>query len=198
MAPRSDLDPLRAFVTALAPIPDEEWEWVSTRIETQTVSAKSVLLHQGEPADRIYFVLRGLLKTYFTDESGDHATKGFAWEGRLAAPYVSLLTGSPSNFGISAIEQSVVHVIPGAILPQLYSRHPTWQEFGRKIAEGLFIERERREYQMLLMDAEARYEAYLRNFSEISERLPQYEIASYLGITPVALSQIRSRRVKAR
>ena len=185
---------LKARLGKLAPIADEQWRGLFDLVEFVTVPAKTILVRQGEAANRIYFVCQGLLKTYYVDPSGREATKGFAPEGEMAAPYVSILMQQPSNLTIVALEDSVLVSFDAKNLDRLYQSHVAWQVFGRKFAEKLLVEKSKREYQMMVFDAEQRYQAFLTEFPAIAARVPQYEIASYLGITPVALSKIRARR----
>ena len=187
---------LKEFMFKLSSYPESELSYFISLLKVKVFGAKEMLLRQGDLATEIFFVSKGLLKTFFIDENGSEVTKGFIWENALAAPYVSILTSQASNLGITSLEKSEVISLPAKIFTSLYDRHSCWQEMGRKIAENLLIERERREKQMLLLDAEKRFESFLENFGPIIKRIPQYEIASYIGVTPVALSQIRSRRAK--
>lgn len=74
----------------------------------------------------------------------------------------------------------------------LYKRHRCWETLGRKLAEGLYIKKEMKERLLLMNTAEERYLQFLKEFPGLEKRVPQYHIASYLGITPVSLSRIRS------
>jgi len=185
---------LRLVLSSLAPIPEGQWPLLLQRCSPLSVKAKANVLSQGEPADKIHFVCKGVLKTCYTHGADEPITKGFVWEGRLAAPYTAILTRQISNIGIVALEDSDLVEIPASVLPELFASHCCWQELGRKFAELLLVERERREFQMMTLDAQARYEAFQASFPELVNRIPQYEVASYLGITPVTLSRIRARR----
>jgi len=78
-------------------------------------------------------------------------------------------------------------------LQELYDRHPVWERIGRIKAERLAIQKEFREKEFLLDTAETRYRRFLKEFPDLTDRIPQYYIASYLGITDVALSRIRKK-----
>ena len=80
--------------------------------------------------------------------------------------------------------------VPFKEIQKLYQRHPCWNELGRKIAENFFIVKEQREYEFLLLDAKARYLNFIHDYADLTERIPQYHIAAYLGITPVSLSRV--------
>lgn len=189
----SQFDSLRRFLSSLTNIPQEQWNSFQNLLQKIEVSAKTKLLEQGTTPQYIYFVERGLLKTSFIENSGKEITKGFVWENRLCAPYVSILTKTPANLNIFTLEESELIVLDVRQLAALYHAHPCWHDVSRKVTEGLLVERERREHELLAYSAEIRYKEFIKNFSVIHDRVPQYEIASYLGITPVALSQIRAK-----
>jgi CRP-like cAMP-binding protein len=188
------LQRFRIFLESLVRIPSDQWSHIESRLHVRRYEEGEILLRQGEAAAKIFFVCQGLLKTTILEKSGSQYTKGFVWENGLAAPYVAILTARPANLGILALEQSQVLEIPAELIPKLYQNHMCWQELGRKIAEALLVERERREYQFVAWNATERYEAFTREYPELLRRVPLYEIASYLGITPVALSKIRAKK----
>jgi CRP-like cAMP-binding protein len=111
--------------------------------------------------------------------------------GRRPAPAerVSL----PARTHIEALEDCDLLVGRYEDLRALYRRHPGWQAAGRLIAEQHFIAKERREYEFLQQSASERYLAFRNERPDLAGRLAQYQVASYLGITPVALSRIVRR-----
>ena len=92
-----------------------------------------------------------------------------------------------------ALMDSELLVIRFRDFEALFDRHACWERVGRKIAEGMFISKERRERELLMLSAEERYRLFLGRYKHLEKRIPQYQIAAYLGITPVALSRIRRR-----
>lgn len=190
------LQTLHRTLSHLAAIPDEQWSFLQTHLEDVRLEPGDVLVKQGGPADKLYFVLEGLVKTCFELPPDKLITKMFAWENRMVAPYTSILTGQPANLTVIALEPSTLLSLRADVLFHLYDSHQCWERLGRKFAEALVMEREVRQFQMMVLDAEARYEEFLKTFAPIANRVPQYEIADYLGITPVTLSNIRRRRLK--
>jgi CRP-like cAMP-binding protein len=97
----------------------------------------------------------------------------------------------PSYFSVQSLADSELITFRYKDFQALYDRHVCWERLGRIIAEQLFINKETRERELLLLSAEARYRMFLERYGHLSGQIPQYHVASYLGITPVALSRIR-------
>jgi CRP-like cAMP-binding protein len=187
------LENLKNAIGTFGELSANEWESFEARLHFSQFKAKNILVEQGATVRHIHFVTRGLVKTAFIEKSGKELTKGFVSEGQICTPYVSILTGQPASFAMIALEDTETLSLEASALPVLYKSNPAWQEIGRKIAEGLLIDKERREYQMLALNAEQRYLEFRHHFPHLLDRIPQYEIASYLGITAVSLSQIRRK-----
>jgi CRP-like cAMP-binding protein len=75
----------------------------------------------------------------------------------------------------------------------LYDKFPDLERVGRRLAEFYFVDKEQREIEIVLLDAEKRYQIFLQQYPGLSQLIPQYHIASYLGVTPTQLSRIRRK-----
>jgi hypothetical protein len=118
-------------------------------------------------------------------------------ENGVAGSYYSFLTDSPCGFSIQALEETETIVLPDLdTLNDLHDRHPCWERLSRKNVENLVFIKEAREKELLLDSLEVRYQRFLRLFPGLTERVPQYHIASFLGVTDVALSRIRKKIIK--
>lgn len=182
------------YLNRIVPIPAEEWPRLRESIGITTLRASDYFVKASDKADHIGFVLAGLLKKFYRTEDGKEFIKDFSVEKCLVTAYSSLLQNTPSRLNIQAIEPTVLLVIPYAKFISLYRLHPCWQELGRKIAENLFIEREQREWELLLFPAKDRYRIFEERYPNLLARVPQYEIASYLGISPISLSRLIGKK----
>jgi len=99
----------------------------------------------------------------------------------------------PCRSHIQAMEDSELLIGDYDRMKKLYARNAGWQELGRRIAENFYVGKERREYELLQLSASERYLMFDQEYPGLARRIPQYYVASYLGITPVALSRIVSR-----
>lgn len=181
---------LHAEICKLAPVPVEEWRLLEAHFSPKKVRKGELLLKPGDEASLWAFILSGLMRHYYVDKNGDEATKAFRTKGEMSAAYAELLLGVPSRTYVEAVEESELLVVDFNRVSGLYKRNACWQELGRRIAELHYVNKERREFEFLQLSATERYLAFDLEYPGLSERIPQYHIASYLGITPVALSRI--------
>lgn len=185
---------LQEYLNRIAPIPENEWQRVSSAIKTTEFKSGEYFVKAGDEASHIGFVMSGLLKKFYRTDDGKEFIKDFSLERQLVTAYSSLLLSTESRLNIQAIENTQLLVIPYATFTALYPFHPCWQELGRKIAETLFIEREQREWELLIFPAKERYQIFEERYSSLLTRVPQYEIASYLGISPISLSRLIGKK----
>ncbi|MEQ1919245.1 MAG: Crp/Fnr family transcriptional regulator [Elusimicrobiota bacterium] len=177
-------------VQRLAPVPPEQWAKLEPHLRPRRLAKGGLFIEPGQPSNEAAIVVSGLLRFYYTDASGREATKAFRGPGEMVAAYAELLDKRPSRTTIEALEDSQLLVVRYDRVTSLYKQHPCWQELGRVIAEDHYRQRERREQELLLNSATERWRAFLKEQPDLAGRLPQKIIASYLGITPVALSRI--------
>lgn len=183
-------------VQALAPVPPEQWARLEGFLKPRRLAKGELFIEPGQASVEAAIVVSGLMRFYYTDPDGREATKAFRGPGELVAAYAELLDKRPSRTTISALEDTELVVVRYERVTALYKDHACWQELGRVIAEDHYRQRERREQELLLNSATERYHAFLREKPSLAAKLPQKIIASYLGITPVALSRISASRRK--
>lgn len=181
-------------VSSLSPVPEAQWLRAEAIGREQKVKKKEHFLEPGEPADRFGFVVKGVFRAYRVSPSGEESIKAFRAEGELVGAYAELLQKIPSLTFLEALEDSVVLVFQTRDMDQLEAGHPCWAAVARRVAERQFILKERREQEFLDLSAEQRLERFWAEHPHLKDRVSQREVAAYLGITPVALSRIVSRR----
>lgn len=162
-----------------------------------SVTTRGILLKEGQVADTLYYVRDGCLRLTFNKDGRD-ITFQFFFPGSVVASFDSLHSGTPSLFSLEAIETSSLVAIDGSIVRELIrSDSDVHAEYDRLLAERFHA------YQKLFLSRirdtpQQRYEELLKENPEYVNRIPQHYIASFLGITPVSLSRIRSRLAKSR
>jgi CRP-like cAMP-binding protein len=184
---------VREFLKPLVDMPECELAVAADAFREMTLERGEFLVTAGQRTTVVGLVLEGLLRKFYTTQKGRELTRGFASSGELVGAYAALLTDSISTLTIQALEKSRVLLLDFGNLQRLFATHPSWNTVGRRIAESLFLEREQREMALLTLSAAERYDQFRRQHADLVERVPQYQIASYLGITPVSLSRIRAR-----
>ena len=184
---------LRAKMELFASLPEHEWKYLVSLLSEKNLAENEFFVREGDPVRSVGFVAKGILKDYYLTEDGREFVKEFESEGCFVGPYSGLLTDGKSHFNTVALEATELLVIPLTSMKSLFERHASWEVFGRRLAEFLFLERERRERDLLIKDATERFEAFLLRYGHIANRIPQKEVAAYLGITPVSLSRLRGK-----
>jgi CRP-like cAMP-binding protein len=187
------LEQFRKVMTNMVSIPDTEWECLVPHLSERTFEKNSYLVRAGDVVNNFYFIVKGLVRFFYCTEDGKEFNKHFAMENGFAGSFHSFVLHAPCGFYIQALEHTTTIVLPNRTLHALYDRHACWERLGRKNAEHLLLIKEAREKELLLDSLEVRYQRFLREFSGLADRMPQYHIASYLGVTDVALSRIRKK-----
>lgn len=180
----------------LSPVPEDQWLKAEAAGRELRVKKKQHFLEPGQPADRFGFVVQGIFRAYRVSPTGEESIKAFRAEGELLGAYAEMLQNIPSLTYLEALEDSRVLVFTTADMAKLEAGHPCWSALARRVAEHQFILKERREQEFLDLSAEERFDRFRAEHPHLKDRISQREIAAYLGITPVALSRIVSRRRK--
>ncbi|MFN8575594.1 MAG: Crp/Fnr family transcriptional regulator [Candidatus Sericytochromatia bacterium] len=148
-------------------------------------------IREGEIPNKFAFNIQGLFRYYYIDNKGNDFTKGFIKENELIISYSAMIQNKQSSYFIEALEDSIILVILYKDWLELVKKNILLELVTKSFLEKGFIKKESREREFLLDDAKTRYKNFLVEFSDISNRLKDYHIASYLGITPIALSRIK-------
>jgi len=157
---------------------------------TRRLAPGQHLLRAGETATQVMFVAEGLLREYYIDGAGRESTRRFCQPGEFSGSLADLLAGGPSAVSIEALETTRIIDIEWARLDALAETHPCLMKLMRRFAEGLYVRKMRREFEMLTMPAAQRYARFVRDEPGLNARLPRHMVASYLGITQVHLSRL--------
>lgn len=148
---------------------------------------------EHEAPSKLAFNVKGLFRYYYIDNDCNEFTKGFFPENTFISSYSAMIQNRTSFFTIEALEDSSLLVFNYSDFMQLVNKHDSLKLFLIKMLEMGYCHKEAREREFLLFDAKTRYKLFLKNFPGLEKRIKQHLIASYLGITPVALSRIRKK-----
>lgn len=158
------------------------------------IKRRQFILQENDICNHFTFVVEGCLKMYGVDNNGNEHNLQFAAENDWIADIGSLHKEQPSKLYIEAIEPSLILQIARKDLWHLYNNYPKFDRNFRVIIENKFIELQNRVLQNISSTAQERYETFLEQYPHLSTRLPNTQIASYLGITPEFLSKIRNEK----
>ncbi|HEY1086381.1 MAG TPA: Crp/Fnr family transcriptional regulator, partial [Archangium sp.] len=141
-------------------------------------------------------VRSGLVRHYYVDAKGRESVKAFRGPGDFSAPYAELIQRKRSRTFIQALVKSELLAFDVAKFEALADGSLELQRLARRLVEQNFVWKEQREYEFLQLSAEERYRQFCAERPEHLAHIPQHQVASYIGITPVALSRIRARLTK--
>jgi CRP-like cAMP-binding protein len=182
---------MRETLSRWADIQDEEWRLLQNLFRFHPVAKSASVLAPGEKPKNIFFLASGLLRYYYRADEGWEANKIFLSEGMFSAPITGCALLPESGCGVEALESGTLLVADAAAFNALYDVHPIFDRLGRRMGEWWLAQKEIRARSFQLQDARDRYLGFIRTHGELAQRIPQYHIASYLGITDVSLSRIR-------
>lgn len=178
------------------PLDEEEKMALTSRLTERKIKRRQFLLQEGDVCKSFTYVQSGCFKMYGVDDKGVEHNLAFAVEDNWISDIGSLHKEQPSKLFIEAIEPSVVLQLSKGDLWYLYSNYPKFDRNFRVIIEDKYIELQDRLLQTVSATALNRYESFINQYPQLSNRLPSTQIASYLGVTPEFLSKIKNERFK--
>jgi len=187
-----EFDILYPVLNEISPVSKEIWDQSKKYFHLKVLKKGEYLFHMEEKVDDYYFLIEGLARYYYLTIEGKEFNKSFAEkEGHLLSSISSVTQGSGSPFSVEVLSDFTTLYISYKDLLVLGEKYKEWNNLLLRIYENLIIKKEKREADFLLLDARQRYEKFLIDYKMISNVVANYHIASYLGITDVALSRIR-------
>jgi CRP-like cAMP-binding protein len=185
------IEKLFACFDKYLPLNDAEKEDVANRVVERKIKRRQFILQENEVCRHYTFVTEGCLKVFQTDKKGMEHNLQFAAENDWIMIIDSFYSEKMSRVYVEAMEPSVILQLSRPDLIYLFRNYPKFDRNFRVIIETRFAELENRLLQTISSTAEERYLAFLDQYPALSQRLPNTQIASYLGITPEFLSKIR-------
>ena len=175
----------------------EDFELCKPYFKVEFFKPHSLVVRAGTVVTKQYYVVQGCLRTFLPDDEKDREyTVQFAVEEWWASDFISYYSGAPSILNVECLEESILLSIQKADLTQLYQRVPALESFFLRKLENAFVAFQKRILSNLKNSAEDRYDDFLKQYPGLDQRVKNYQIASYLGITPESLSRIRKQKLK--
>lgn len=183
------LDALAAFV----PLSETERALLGTFTHPRDLPAGTPFFRAGEVSHHIVYVRAGVMRAHVLTDVGDDITMYFTEEGGMTCDYDSFVRRVPSRLSLSAATDCRLEVLSRAGVEAAFAKTRHGERLGRLIAEGLSGAAHRRLMSFYLDDPEQRYRDFVAAQPGVAARVPQYHIASYIGVRPQSLSRIRAR-----
>lgn len=186
---------MRNFISRFIRFSDNDWQLLQSITARRFLRKGEFVLQAGQVCSHVTFINKGFVRIYNVVNDED-LTVNFAFEGNFITDYASFVSRKPSGDFIVAMEDLEILQIGYDNLQAAYSQSPTWERFGRLMAEYILLFIASRNKSLLFDTPEERYLNLLRERPKVMVNVPLKYIASYLGITPEALSRIRKRLAK--
>ncbi len=183
---------LQQYLRTTVHLPDAEWAFATRFIQPLSLAKQAFLVAPNCVCRQLAFVKTGVLRSFLTTDERE-ITNAFFLPGSFASAFTSFITQTPSSWAVQAVESCELVVFSHDLLQTLYTRHRAWLHFGKALMEEQFIQKCRRERSLLRDTADQRYQAMLQQYPSLEQHVPQYHIASYLGMQPETLSRLRAR-----
>jgi len=170
-----------------------DWPRFSVQFKHIKLSENQHWIKAGDYCKDIGFILNGLIRVYYIDSNGNEVNQHFYQANEALAPISALISAQPCEYYIQALEPVDLMLANYDNLNSLTGDQTQWLQLEVKLLQTVFIKNAKREAQLLLGNAEQRYKWFIKEFPELIDKLTQYHIASFLGITPVSLSRLKKK-----
>ena len=184
---------LKTFFNQLTPISTESWNKFSGLFTPRFLKKGEYYITEGEVSKEIGFLESGIMRAFYRTNEGVEYNKHFFLNPCFIGGYSSLITKTPNQIYQQALTDCTILTALYSDIQALYTNHPDIERAARILAELFFAQKEQKEIEIVLLDADKRYSIFQKEFPQLEQLIPQYHIASYLGITPTQLSRIRRK-----
>jgi len=191
-------DILRSYMQQFGDFTEAEISAILNEINVLTYPAGTILLDQGDVPLQCYFVLKGCIRQFGIDEEGREITYEFYTEEQTVALFGQFNESKPSKYSWVCVEECVLVVGDLSEQQSMYDTHDGLERMTRKMMEVNMGEMQEMKSVLISDSPEERYQKLMTNRPGLLTRVPQHQLASYLGITPESLSRIKRRIDKSK
>ena len=187
-----ELASLLEYLDQYVTLTSQEIAILSGQVNCRTYLKGQFIVQQGDVCRYESFIVSGCAKTFFVDGDGNEHVVMFAVENWWTADLGSFISRAPADYNIQCLEKTRVAQFSYETLEKLYADIPKLERFFRIIIQKAFVASQKRIVRDLSLSAKDRYLLFRKQYPDIEQRVPQYLVASYLGITKQFLSKIRA------
>lgn len=184
---------LISHIAKFIPLSEAEAEAIEAYFTVRTVKKKAVLLEEGRKCNELFFVVKGCMRMYYLEEKGTEQTIQFAIENWWMTDLSSFYGNKPAEFSIQAIEETRLMCIDKVAMEELLTAYPKMERYFGIIYQRAYAASLLRVKYIFSMSKERFYEHFSSLYPEFLQRVPQYILATFLGLTPEYLSELRRK-----
>lgn len=184
---------LHMYMSNLTSLNEEEQQAIVNEIQIEQFNKGMLLFRQGDAPTKCYFILKGCVRQYSIDEEGREFTANFFTEEQAVAVFNHHKSDKSSGYTFVCVEDSIMVVGDLNTEKDMYKKYPQLEEMTRRMIEESFSKVQEEFAAFIASSPEERFKSLLMKRPSLIERVPQHQLASYLGITPESLSRIKRR-----
>tara|TARA_R110001592_G_scaffold48164_6_gene151911 strand:+ start:2496 stop:3080 length:585 start_codon:yes stop_codon:yes gene_type:complete len=190
-----NIEPLLKYMSNFITLSKEEEDILSSKLLYRKYLKGQYIVQHGDICKYTGFVVSGCTKTFFMDSDGQEHIVMFSIEDWWTSDIGSFITQTPADFNVQCLENTELIMFSQEIIEDLYIRIPKLERFFRQIVEKGLVASQKRIVRSFSLSAKEQYLYFRNEYPKIEQRIPQYMIASYLGITKEFLSKIKSQLI---
>jgi CRP-like cAMP-binding protein len=189
---------LDKYLSRCCTLSQEEIELFHSHLKHRVIPKKKLLLEQGQVCNFEAYIIKGCVRKYYVDYDGNEVILQFAIEDWWVSDIASFSEQKPSNQYIETLEDTELLTIDYKSKEFLFERIPGLERLFRIMVQRSYAVLENRFFATVSQTAEERYLDFIKRYPTIPQRVPQHQIASYLGVTPESLSRIKTKLTRER
>jgi len=193
-----EVEELFILLNSIYPLPEEVKEHLKEILKWKQLSQGEYLLKAGHFCEHVYFVKKGLLRSYYLKDNKTEVNNWFMKQGDVVYAVRSFLLQIPSDEYIQVLEDAEFFYISQWELEKIYEEHIIFNIHGRKLTQKYYLLSEERSFIMRMNYARERYDYLFTHYPDLVNAIPDKDLATYLGVRPVTISRIRGSSAKKR
>ena len=187
------IQPLLNYIKNYISLTKEEEQFLNSKVTYRKYLKGQYIIQQGDVCKYECFVIKGCTKMFHVNEEGQEHILMFSIEDWWTSDMGSFITQTPADFSVMCLEPTELVMFSHDIIEELYKEIPKLERFFRQIIEKAFVASQKRIVRNFSLSAKERYLYFKNQYPKIEQRIPQYMVASYLGITKEFLSKIKKQ-----
>lgn len=188
------MDELKIYINKIVLFTESELEILISLFSEKHLKKNEYLAKEGEYSTKLAFLTKGIMRAFYRNSDGKEYNKTFFTHYNFVGAYSSLVTGNKNLINIQCLSDCIILVADFGKITKLYNDYPKIERLARRLAENKFAIKEKREIELVTLEASELYKIFRKEHPNLENLIPQYHIASYLGITPTQLSRIRAKK----